>query len=46
VSYELAAEVLAAADAPAVIVMSGAATAIDRLQFEAIGISRTCRSRS
>ena len=38
-SYELAAEVLAADGAPAVIVMSGAATPVDRLQFEALGIS-------
>lgn len=38
-SYELAADVLAADGAPAVIVMSGAATAVDRLQFEALGIS-------
>lgn len=38
-SYELAADVLAADGAPAVIVMSGAATAVDRLQFEALGIN-------
>jgi DNA-binding response OmpR family regulator len=38
-SYELAAEVLAADGAPSVIVMSGATTAVDRLQFEALGIS-------
>ncbi len=38
-SYELAAEVLAAAAAPAVIVMSGAATDLDRQQFAALGIS-------
>jgi len=38
-SYELAAEVLAAQAAPAVIVMSGAATDLDRQQFAALGIS-------
>jgi DNA-binding response OmpR family regulator len=37
-SYVLAAEVLSADGAPAVIVMSGAATSVDRLQFEALGI--------
>jgi DNA-binding response OmpR family regulator len=38
-SYHLAAEVLAAEAAPAVIVMSGAATDLDRQQFAALGIS-------
>ncbi len=38
-SYELAAEVLAAEAAPAVVVMSGAATDLDRRRFEALGIS-------
>ena len=37
-SYELAAEVLAADGAPAVIVMSGAASAVDRGKFEALGV--------
>lgn len=38
-SYQLAAEVLTAEAAPAVIVMSGAATDLDRQQFAALGIS-------
>jgi CheY-like chemotaxis protein len=38
-SYELAAEVLAANVPPAVVVMSGAATDLDRQRFEALGIS-------
>jgi two-component system OmpR family response regulator len=37
-SYELAAEVLAADVPPAVVVMSGAATDLDRRRFEALGI--------
>jgi CheY-like chemotaxis protein len=38
-SYELAAEVLSSDAAPAVVVMSGAATDLDRRRFEALGIS-------
>ena len=38
-SYELATEVLAADVPPAVVVMSGAATDLDRRRFEALGIS-------
>jgi CheY-like chemotaxis protein len=37
-SYELAAEVLSSGSPPAVVVMSGAATDLDRRRFEALGI--------